>query len=49
MSLFEQLQIGVETESPEATEAIARELAAHIPENTILALHGELQVSERRI
>ena len=38
----DQLIEGVVTRSPEETERIAGKFAAHIPENQILALHGDL-------
>ncbi len=41
-SLLEQLQAGITTQSAEATEQIARELAALVPEDTVLAFHGDL-------
>ncbi|MFU8848108.1 MAG: tRNA (adenosine(37)-N6)-threonylcarbamoyltransferase complex ATPase subunit type 1 TsaE [Opitutales bacterium] len=42
MNLIDQLHQGIETSSPEATEALAAQLAAQIPEDCVLALHGDL-------
>jgi tRNA threonylcarbamoyladenosine biosynthesis protein TsaE len=42
MSVIKQLKSGYDSPSAEATEHVAGELAPHIPENTILALHGDL-------
>lgn len=42
MSIIKQLVAGYDSPSAATTEAIAGELARHIPENTILALHGDL-------
>ena len=39
---FQKLQAGVTTQTAEATETIGRQLAPHIPENQVLAFHGEL-------
>ncbi|MGB0257853.1 MAG: tRNA (adenosine(37)-N6)-threonylcarbamoyltransferase complex ATPase subunit type 1 TsaE [Coraliomargarita sp.] len=40
--ILERLSKGVLTESAEATEALAAELAAVVPNNHVLALHGDL-------
>ncbi len=40
--ILERLSKGVLTETPEATEALAAELATVVPENHVLALHGDL-------
>ncbi|PXA04509.1 tRNA (adenosine(37)-N6)-threonylcarbamoyltransferase complex ATPase subunit type 1 TsaE [Coraliomargarita sinensis] len=42
MSITEQLSQGVETETADETEAMAGELALVIPQDTVLALHGDL-------
>lgn len=41
-SLLEQLQSGITTHSAEATEQLARDFAAIVPEDTVLAFHGDL-------
>lgn len=41
-SIIEQLRDGISTSSPEATLRLAENLAAHIPPNHVLALHGDL-------
>lgn len=40
--LLEQLSAGVTTDSAEETESLAAKLAAVVPENHVLALHGDL-------
>ncbi len=40
--LLETLREGVDSRSAEETEAIAERLAAHVPPDTVLALHGDL-------
>lgn len=42
MSLIERLIDGVETSSAEQTEALAGELARVLPEDSTIALHGDL-------
>ena len=42
MGLTEKLRAGVDTASAEETEALAGELAGILPEDTVLALHGDL-------
>lgn len=42
MNLIDRLHQGVMTSSPEATEALAAELASRLPEDCVLALHGNL-------
>ena len=42
MSTLEKLTAGVETTSAAETEALAGELALVLPEDSVLALHGEL-------
>ena len=44
--MLEQLKQGVATESPEQMQALAAEVAQVIPENTTLALHGNLGVGK---
>ena len=46
MDIFKRLAEGIETESPEATEALARALAPALPENCTLALFGDLGVGK---
>ena len=46
MTVLEQLRGGVETESAAATQALARALAPLLPENAVLALHGDLGVGK---
>ena len=43
---LDRLREGVSTASPEETRALARELAAHLPADTVLALHGTLGVGK---
>lgn len=45
-SIIERLKKGVSTHSDEATQRIAQELAAQIPADTVLALHGDLGVGK---
>jgi tRNA threonylcarbamoyladenosine biosynthesis protein TsaE len=42
MTLFEKLRAGVATDSAEETRSLAAELAAALPPDTTLALHGDL-------
>ena len=42
MSIIEKLSAGVETSSAKETEALALELANILPEDAVLALHGDL-------
>lgn len=42
MDILEKLRGGVTTGSAEETQALARELAAVLPPDTVLALHGDL-------
>ena len=42
MNILDKLAQGVETHSPEESIALARELAAVLPEDTVLALEGDL-------
>lgn len=42
MSIIEKLTAGIETTSPEETEALASELSKYIPVDGTLALHGDL-------
>ncbi|MBW8782850.1 MAG: tRNA (adenosine(37)-N6)-threonylcarbamoyltransferase complex ATPase subunit type 1 TsaE [Verrucomicrobia bacterium] len=46
MSIFAKLRVGVTTASAEETHALARELAAALPVDTTLALHGDLGVGK---
>ncbi|MFT4901261.1 MAG: tRNA threonylcarbamoyladenosine biosynthesis protein TsaE [Lentimonas sp.] len=41
-ALLEKLQLGVSTQTAEATEQLASEFAACLPVNSVLALHGDL-------
>ncbi|MGJ8651828.1 MAG: tRNA (adenosine(37)-N6)-threonylcarbamoyltransferase complex ATPase subunit type 1 TsaE [Opitutaceae bacterium] len=41
-SLLKQLRTGVTTQSAEATETIAREFAMLVPDDVVLAFHGDL-------
>ncbi|MEO0797000.1 MAG: tRNA (adenosine(37)-N6)-threonylcarbamoyltransferase complex ATPase subunit type 1 TsaE [Verrucomicrobiota bacterium] len=41
-AFFSQIQNGISTASAEETEAIAAELSTHLPEDQVLALHGDL-------
>lgn len=40
--LIDQLLLGIHSQSAEQTEALAKAFAAEIPEDTILAFHGDL-------
>lgn len=42
MSIFDRLGSGIESTSPEETRKVAGELAAVLPDETILALRGDL-------
>ena len=46
MSICDKLRQGVATESAEATRALATELAAALPPDTTLALHGDMGVGK---
>ena len=46
MSIFERLRQGISTSSPEATRAVAAALAAALPPDSTLALHGDLGVGK---
>jgi len=46
MSIFVKLRAGVVTTSAAATHALAQELAAALPADTTLALHGDLGVGK---
>jgi tRNA threonylcarbamoyladenosine biosynthesis protein TsaE len=46
MSIFAKLREGVVTASTDETHALARELAAALPPDTTLALHGDLGVGK---
>jgi tRNA threonylcarbamoyladenosine biosynthesis protein TsaE len=46
MSILERLRQGVSTGSAEETRALAAELAAALPTDTTLALHGDLGVGK---
>src|SRR3954469_20735098 len=46
MTIFEKLRAGVTTSSAGETQAIAGELAAALPPDTTLALHGDLGVGK---
>lgn len=43
---LEKLEKGIDCSSAEATRAVAKELAAHLPEDCTLALHGDLGVGK---
>lgn len=45
-SIVEQLKLGLFTYSDAATQEIAGKLAAQIPHDTVLALHGDLGVGK---
>lgn len=45
-SIYARLRAGIATASAEATQAIAAELAATLPADTTLALHGNLGVGK---
>ncbi len=40
--ILERLRAGVQTQSCEETRALARELAVELPENSVLAMQGDL-------
>ncbi|MGJ8650104.1 MAG: tRNA (adenosine(37)-N6)-threonylcarbamoyltransferase complex ATPase subunit type 1 TsaE [Opitutaceae bacterium] len=40
--IIQQLKHGIVTESAEATEQIARDFATYVPDDTVLAFHGDL-------
>lgn len=42
MSIIEQLTAGIETSSPIETEALAEKMGLVLPEDTVLALYGDL-------
>jgi tRNA threonylcarbamoyladenosine biosynthesis protein TsaE len=46
MTILEKLRAGVTTVSADETRALARELAAVLPADTVLALHGTLGVGK---
>jgi tRNA threonylcarbamoyladenosine biosynthesis protein TsaE len=46
MSIVETLKAGITTESAEQTRALAAELAAALPADTTLALHGDMGVGK---
>src|SRR5258708_4162940 len=46
MSIVEKLKRGVTTDSAEQTRALAAELAATLPPDTTLALHGDMGVGK---
>jgi tRNA threonylcarbamoyladenosine biosynthesis protein TsaE len=46
MNICAKLRTGVVTESAEATRALAAELAAALPPDTVLALHGDMGVGK---
>ncbi len=46
MSICDKLRRGVTTESAEQTRALAAELAAVLPPDTVLALHGDMGVGK---
>lgn len=46
MTIVEKLKQGVTTESAEQTRALAAELAATLPPDTALALHGDMGVGK---
>ena len=45
-SIYDKLRAGITTSSAEETEAIATELAAELPVDVTLALHGDLGVGK---
>ena len=45
-SIYDKLRAGVTTASAEATEALAAELAADLPSDVTIALHGNLGVGK---
>jgi len=46
MTIIEKLKTGVITESADQTRALAAELAAALPPDTVLALHGDMGVGK---
>src|SRR6059058_1561764 len=46
MSIVDRLNTGVTTASAEETRTLAAELAAALPADTVLALHGDLGVGK---
>ncbi|MBI2814795.1 MAG: tRNA (adenosine(37)-N6)-threonylcarbamoyltransferase complex ATPase subunit type 1 TsaE [Opitutae bacterium] len=46
MTTTEKLKAGVTTESADQTRALAAELAAALPPDTVLALHGDMGVGK---
>lgn len=46
MSIFAELRAGVATSSTEEMEALGARLAAALPDNCLLALHGDLGVGK---
>ncbi len=46
MSIFDELQAGVVSESPETTRALGSRLAAALPADATVALHGDLGVGK---
>lgn len=46
MSIVEKLKVGITTDSPEQTRTLAAELAAALPPDTTLALHGDMGVGK---
>ncbi|HOY55796.1 MAG TPA: tRNA (adenosine(37)-N6)-threonylcarbamoyltransferase complex ATPase subunit type 1 TsaE, partial [Opitutaceae bacterium] len=46
MSICARLRAGIVTASPAETRAIAHELAAALPPDIVLALHGDLGVGK---
>lgn len=46
MNIFDKLRAGVVTAAAEETHALARELAAALPADSTLALHGDLGVGK---
>ncbi len=46
MTIVEKLKVGITTDSAEQTRALAAELAAALPPDTTLALHGDMGVGK---
>lgn len=46
MTILQKLKVGLTTESAEQTRALAAELAAALPPDTTLALHGDMGVGK---
>jgi len=46
MSICDKLRAGITTESAEATRTLAAELAAALPADIVLALHGDMGVGK---